>query len=371
MKFGSGFILNFGLESILIRYLLKMKILIDIGHPAHVHYFKNIIFELEKEDCQFLVVARDKEVSHKLLEAYNIPYISRGKGKNSAFGKLLYMLKADIQLFKIAKKFNPDLFLSVASPFAAQIAWIMGKPHVAIDDTEAASIARRFYLPFTKFVLTPSCFQKDIGPKQIRISSYTELLHLHPKWFTPKNPSELLGLKKGEKYVVLRFVSWNANHDFGQSGISDKMKATLIKTLEEYNYKIFISSEGPLPEKFQKYKIAIPPERMHDVLQGALLFIGEGATMASECIMLGTPAIYINSLNAGTLQEQAEKYGLISLRNSEDLPRVLEQILDTNFILTQQLKQQTLLKDKIDFTQYLIDFIRSDKICKTVARAIP
>ena len=46
------------------------------------------------------------------------------------------------------------------------------------------------------------------------------------------------------------------------------------------------------------------------------LYIGEGATMASECAMLGTPAMYINTLGAGTLEEQ-EKYGLIFCYKSQ------------------------------------------------------
>lgn len=342
-----------------------MKILIDIGHPAHVHYFKNIIFELQKSKCEFLVVARDKEVSHKLLEAYNIPYISRGKGKNSALGKLVYMLKADLQLYAIAKKFQPNFFLSVASPYAAQVAWILKRPHIAIDDTEAATIARRFYLPFTKYVFTPNCFQKNIGNKQIRIASYTELLHLHPNWFKPRNAKTLLGIRNEEKYVILRFVSWKANHDFGQSGISNWMKAKVIERLEMLNFKIFISSESTLPEKYLKYKIAIPPERMHDVIWGASMFIGEGATMASESIVLGTPAIYINSLNAGTLEEQARKYGLISLRDSTTLMEALEKLLDPEFSVIQKEKQKKLLKEKIDFSQYLLDFIFSTYINQT------
>tara|TARA_B100000315_G_C14584869_1_gene592441 strand:+ start:2797 stop:2976 length:180 start_codon:yes stop_codon:yes gene_type:complete len=55
---------------------------------------------------------------------------------------------------------------------------------------------------------------------------------------------------------------------------------------------------------------------MHDVLYYATLYIGEGATMASECAMLVTHAIYVNSLTAGTLEKQ-EEYGLIyGFRNS-------------------------------------------------------
>ena len=46
------------------------------------------------------------------------------------------------------------------------------------------------------------------------------------------------------------------------------------------------------------------------------LFIGEGATMASECAVMGTPSIYINSLTAGTLEDQEN--GLIFIYNSTD-----------------------------------------------------
>jgi predicted glycosyltransferase len=36
-----------------------MKVLIDMGHPAHVHFFKNTIWELEKRGHEVKVTARD------------------------------------------------------------------------------------------------------------------------------------------------------------------------------------------------------------------------------------------------------------------------------------------------------------------------
>ncbi|MFW5804449.1 MAG: DUF354 domain-containing protein, partial [bacterium] len=35
-----------------------MKILIDIGHPAHVHYFKNFITKMSQKGHSFIVIAR-------------------------------------------------------------------------------------------------------------------------------------------------------------------------------------------------------------------------------------------------------------------------------------------------------------------------
>ena len=63
-----------------------MKIFIDIGHPAHVHYFKNLVYNLKKSGHDLFITAREKDVTHQLLDNYNIPYTSRGKGKSSLVG---------------------------------------------------------------------------------------------------------------------------------------------------------------------------------------------------------------------------------------------------------------------------------------------
>jgi len=112
-----------------------MKILIDIGHPGHVHYYRNTIKNLESKGHSILITARDKGVIRNLLDYYNLPFINRGVGKDSRIGKLLYMVKADVQLLYHARRFKPDLFLSFSLPYAAQIASITGKPHIAINDT--------------------------------------------------------------------------------------------------------------------------------------------------------------------------------------------------------------------------------------------
>ena len=120
-----------------------MKILVDIGHPAHVHYFRNFIKIMETTGHRFLIIARDKEVTFSLLKAYDIPYISRGKGGKGFWGKLLYLVKGDYIMYKEAKKFKPDLFLSFASVYAAQVSKILKKPHIAFNDTEHALLQRK------------------------------------------------------------------------------------------------------------------------------------------------------------------------------------------------------------------------------------
>ncbi len=337
-----------------------MRIFIDIGHPAHVHYFRPFAKIMQEKGHAIFITSREKECTIELLRSYDLSFYSRGTGKNSAIGKIVYMIKADFILYKQARRFKPDFFLSMSSPYAAQISWLMGKPHICFDDTEHANIARKFYQPFTKVIFTPFCFSKDIGKKQIRFKSFMELLYLHPKYFTP-DPSiySVLGISKSDQYILLRFVSWNANHDIGQSGLDLQTKLALVDKLKD-KYKIFISSEGEMPKELEPFRVKIPANRIHDVLAYATLFIGEGATMTSECAMLGTPAIYVNSLDAGTLKEQ-EKLGLIfGFRNSNGVMEKVDELLsNVNLAADFKSKREEAVNSLIDPTSMLVDFFEN------------
>ncbi len=131
-----------------------MKILVDIGHPAHVHYFRNFIKIMEGKGHEFCVIARNKECTVELLKNYKIPFYSRGKGSNSLVGKLIYMFIADLRLLIKSIRFKPDIFLSFGSPYAAHVSWILRKPYIALTDTEHATLGIISFRPFTKYFIT-------------------------------------------------------------------------------------------------------------------------------------------------------------------------------------------------------------------------
>jgi predicted glycosyltransferase len=349
-----------------------MKILIDIGHPAHVHYFRNLIKLMQQNDHTFLISARDKEVSHILLEKYDIPYFNRGKGCKHLMGKLFYLIKADFVLLLKSLKFNPDVLLSFASPYAAHVAKIIGKPHISLTDTDKARLAILSFAPFTKTILTPMSFKKDFREKHIRFKGFMELCYLHPDYYRPDEriPKEL-GIGSNEKYILFRFVSFNANHDIGQSGFDTESKIKIIQQFSR-QYKIFISSESSLPESLKPYQLTISPEKIHDIMAFATLYIGEGATMASECAMLGTPAIYVNSLTAGTIEEQ-ERYGLVySFRNSSGvMEKALELLKNPNLHDEFLVKRNKMMNDQINVTKFLVWFLENFPLSKKVMKENP
>lgn len=133
-----------------------------------------------------------------------------------------------------------------------------------------------------------------------------------------------------------------------------QQKTEIVDEILKFN-RVFITSEETLPDHLKPYQIKIEPHLMHDALAFANLYIGEGATMASECAMLGTPAIYVNTLDAGTLKAQ-DKLGLIhSFRDYNGVKDCTLRILKNKNSKNTYLKRaQDLIKSSVDLTQFLI-----------------
>ena len=334
-----------------------MRILIDIGHPGHVHLFKNFAWQMGKKGHEILFTVRDKEYEIYLLKTFGFKYISFGKHYKSNLGKIFGLIKFDLKMLRTALSYKPDLFLSHGSIYAAQIGGLLHIPHLSLEDTGNMEQIN-LYRPFTKVILTSTVFHKELGRKQIRYNGYHELAYLHPKIFSSDNSIRaLLSLKSNERIFFLRFVSWNASHDFRQNGLTDKGKSEIVEKLLALG-RVLISSEEDLPDEYKKYKFNLPPEKIHNVLAEVDLFVGEGATMASECAMLGTPAIYVNSMEAGTIDDHEKNGLLFHFRNFDGVLDKVSEILYNPYSKKEyKEKRDKMLKDKINVTEFLIWFV--------------
>jgi predicted glycosyltransferase len=338
-----------------------MRILISMGHPADIYLFKNLIWVLEKHGHEIKITARDKDVLLYLLDYYGFDYTVISTMGKSLLGLGKEMLIRTYRLFKIARDFKPDIIVAVGDPSISMVGKLLKVPSVTFSDTEHSNYVNLVSFSFSDVICTPSCYKKDIGRKQIRYNGYKELAYLHPNYFTP-NPAVLegMGLSKDDTFIILRFVSWTASHDVGHQGIQDK--TALVRELEKYG-QVFITSEGLLGGGLAKYKIKV--SKMHDLLYYATLLYGESATMASECAVLGTHAIYCDFAGRGYTDEEEEKYGLVfnfkldedSLRTS--LEKAVELLEDNNLKNLGRNKREKLLKDKIDVTALMVWFIEN------------
>jgi len=344
-----------------------MKILINIGHPAHVHLFKNMIKKLEKKGHIIKIVTRDKDVTLKLLDAYGFEYEVMSGYYHSMLGKMYDFIKTDLKLLKIAIKTKPDMLIAVGDPYVAQVGTLIRKSSIVFTDTEDAKLANILTFPFVSVICTPSCFKEDLGKKQVRYNGYHELAYLHPNYFEP-DPSVLdeAGVSRHDTFIILRFISWSASHDVGLRGIDRQAELDFIKCLEKYGY-VFITSERKLDAKLEKYKITIPPEKVHSLLYYADLYIGEGGTMAAEAAILGIPAIHIESTSkgiatgelSGNFLELRDKYGLLYFYPDQNqaLEKAISILEDKNSKNEWRKRRERLLSDKIDVTTWMTDFI--------------
>ena len=340
-----------------------MKIMIEVGHPKHVHFWKNIINSLENKGHKVKIVAVDKDLTIYLLKAYGFEFEIIGKNYRGLFKKAYGLIRNDIKILSIAKNFNPDIFAS-DSPYSAHVSKLLNKPHIAFSDTEHANLAGWLTFPFSDVVCTPSCYSKKIDPtKHVKYNGYEELAYLDPNYFKP-DPSVLdeQGIDKDERFIITRLVSWDASHDFGDKGFNNPLE--VLEKLEKYG-RVLVTSEAKLHPNFDKYRINVSPEKIHSLLYYASLYIGESSSMATESAILGTPSIFVSTSRRGYTDELESKYDLLytfsDLRNADEkaMEKAIELLEDIHTKKKWQRKRENLLNDKINVTKFMTEFIEN------------
>ena len=343
-----------------------MNVLINTGHPAQVHNFRNLKFELEKRSHHVYWLATNKDISLYLLDYYDIKYGLLRKPGKSIFSKGLCLFQNTISTIRYIKKNKIDFAFSRISPHVSLACYVLGIRHVGLTDTESAGFYDKLFCRFLSVLFTGKSFKKQLRRDQIRFDSNLELFYLHPGRFKPLRWNMVaaqLNLSTGESYVIMRFVSWDAYHDNGLSGYTDAGKIQAVKEFSKYS-KVFISSERELQPELEPYRIKIPPERMHDVLAHATLFFGESATMASESAVLGTPAVLMDKNGRGYTDEE-QRYGLVFhyknlLEDQEaSIRKGLMLLTDPYTLSLMKARQQQFIKYKIDLTNFMVWFMEN------------
>ncbi len=264
-----------------------MKILIDMGHPAHVHFFRNAIRELESKGHRVKVTARDKDVTLRLLDACKIPYETRPDG-----WRPLNLFKAARFVTDAARAFGADRLVGVHNPYVARAAASLEKPCILFTDTPGTPFVNRISVCKASKVITPECL-RGMFPNQTTYPGCKEMAYLHP--FTPDR-GVLARHGLSGKYYVVRFIGWTAHHDSGVRGLSPERKRELVAALAARGQVVMCNESG---EEVPEGCIAVRnPEDAHSLLALSSGYVGEGATMAKEAAVLGVPSVYVSPMDA-------------------------------------------------------------------------
>lgn len=345
-----------------------MNVLIDINHPAHVHLFRNAAQIWQQRGDNAYFAAADKDVAIRLLDAYQLPYEIISVRKPGKLNLAVELVKRTLKLVQVGKRFKADVILSIGSPTAAFASALLRIPHIAFDDTEDSVGQAWLYRPFTRVISVPQCFGQDFGKKMVRYNGWHELAYLHPNRFAP-DPAKIAPLNPDEPYFVVRFISWDAAHDAGESGLTAEGKKKLLDMLLQRGRVVLSLEKSPpvllTPDTVSKdgrEGKVLNADAMHHFLAYATMYIGEGVTAASEAAVLGTPSILINTRKMGYIVEQQERYKLGYLFDNEQeaLKKIERMLRQPDLKSVWYCRREFMLREKIDVTAWMVELV--DKI---------
>jgi len=138
----------------------------------------------------------------------------------------------------------------------------------------------------------------------------------------------------------------------------------VIAALSSYG-RVVLSSEKTLPPDLQALTLRGPRQNMLHLQAFARLFLGESATMASECSMLGVPAIFLSTSRRGYIDEQQNRYEMAFSYNDPEtgqaqaLAKARELLEDPETPARWQAKRERMLAELIDVTAFIRETVAS------------
>ena len=345
-----------------------MNILVDIGHPGHVHLLHGVAKELEQRGHQLFYSVREIPVAIRLMEHYGMtPYLNLGNKKDLLIGKAWTVLRQDANVLRFVRKHHIDLGLSCGMVLGHVSKLTRMKSFMLDDDDDSAEpLVVKYGHPNNDVVFTPRCILRKTQ-HAVYYDGTHELAYLHQNRFAP-NPLVLAnaGITEDERFFIMRFVALKGHHDVGQLGLTLEQKQQLVKTLRPHG-RVIITSERAIEPEFEQYRLPVPPEEIHSLMAYSSMFVGDSQTMTSEAAVLGVPALKCNTF-AGRLSVPnmlENKYGLCYAYTPDHFEEMLKHIQQLLARKPEKLKnewqakRQRMLADMIDPTEFFVNYIES------------
>ena len=350
-----------------------MNILIDIGHPGHVHLLHGVAEEMKRHGHILFYSVRNIAIAKRLMAHYGmIPYIDLGDKKDSLLGKAQTILQQDIQIANFVRKNHIDLGLSSGLVLSHVSKLSHMKSYVFDDDDDIVEpLSVKFEHPLSDVVFTPDCIQRKTR-HAIYYAGTHELAYLHPNRFTP-DPTVLqhAGIQPGERFFIMRFVALKGHHDVGQQGLTMEQKKALVELLKAHG-RVIITSERAIEPEFEPYRLPVPPEEIHSLMAYSSMFLGDSQTMTSEAAVLGVPALKCNTFAGrlsvpNMLEQRFDLCYAYQPQQFEEMYSHIERLLaraPEELKNEWQEKRQRMLAEMIDPTEFFVNYI--EKTCQSI-----
>lgn len=353
-----------------------MRYLIFTNTPAHVHLYKHVIDRLEANGHDVLVLARDYGCTLPLAEKYDLPYRVYGGCETTKLSLVRNLPEQYIRSFYWVRRFDPDVVFGMGA-YAAHTSAITSAQTILVLDSEPTTLDHQVSKPFADALLTPTSFQRDLGPRQYRFDGFKESAYLHPETFEPDDSiRERLGVGS-EPFVILRLNAFGSHHDLSHGGFSTEQVRELIRELAT-DATVFVSDEGDELDlsTTAARPFDIHPASLHDALAEASLVVADTQTVVTEAALLGTPVIRSNSFvgedDMGNFVELADR-DLVCNLSSFDRVRdtAVELLTDDTAAQQWEARRTAFLSEMVNLTDLLVAVAENPYSLDTIPDLIP
>lgn len=276
-----------------------MKIWIDISNAPHVRFFKDVIKYLEAEGEDLIVTARQFGDIHKLMNMYDIDFISVGKHGVSLYDKLKESTSRVYNLVDIIADERVDVALSKHSIELPRISFGLGIPSLYVLDNEHALAANKLTLPLCDRIITPNKIDMwklmKFGADPNTIIPYngtSELMHFKSFNYNDDVFKDLKLNLEHQKTILMRpepSLASYLNTDCRKSVLSP-----IVDELKEHANILILprfKEQADIFEGIDHVTILEPPVDTSSLIKKCDLVIGAGGTMNREAAILQTPVI--------------------------------------------------------------------------------
>ncbi|MGC9780529.1 MAG: DUF354 domain-containing protein [Candidatus Heimdallarchaeota archaeon] len=283
----------------------KSKVIwFEVLTPKQAMLFLSIGEKLKKFGIESLYTTRNHDYIHDIFSNYETEPISLGEyGGKTLEGKLIASAKRVVKLAEYIIKLEdkPIATISLSSPDASRVAFGLGIPLILFNDTTHSIPVAKLTLSLARFLITPSCINKEdfikLGANPSTIYTYEgvdEVEYISGEGYEKyKKLSE--NEDKKESYLVFRPEESFAAY------MKDRDENPYMEILEEafthYDGKIVIlpryeKQKETIKQRFEDRALILDKGRYFlDLLSKADAVITGGGTMAREAALLGIPSI--------------------------------------------------------------------------------
>ena len=290
-------------------------------------FFEPLIKKLSKKH-ELLCTTRDYREAKELAKIRKLDVLIVGRhGGGEKAGKLLANIDRMKSLFKIIRKFNPELTLSFCSPDASRISFGLGINHIAFCNSPHSEKVMRLTVPLVQKLLIPKHIPKKeftkygISAKNvIQYNALDEYLIVKGKIFHNTIPK--LPFKK-KKTILFRTHEIQASYPSRKVNTIEIIKK-LASEFPDFNIIVlgrYYDEIKSLKRKMGKRIVVL--DKVVDsgeILSLCDVFVGSGGTMTSEAVLRGVPTLSYNAV-----PNHDEKYlvRLGMLPRAENLSKII------------------------------------------------